>query len=76
MIDYTLPTHSAATIPSSNTKEAIMIGGNYKNVVLVSGVIVAFFLFMAFTWFYVIGDINQGRSCVRTCDTPMTTIKK
>ena len=53
-----------------------MIGGNYKNVVLVSGVIVAFFLFMAFTWFYVIGDINQGRSCVRTCDTPMTTIKK
>jgi len=49
-----------------------MIGGKYKNIVLVAMVIGGFALFMAFTWFWVIGDISKNRSCVRTCDTPMT----
>ncbi|HHD77379.1 MAG TPA: hypothetical protein ENK97_01155 [Campylobacteraceae bacterium] len=49
-----------------------MIGGKYKNIVLVGAIIVALFAFMAFTWVYVIGDINKGRSCIRTCDTPVT----
>ncbi len=44
----------------------------YKNIMLVAAIIAALFAFMAFTWFYVIDDINQGRSCIKTCDTPIT----
>ena len=49
-----------------------MIGGKYKNIVLVGTIIAGLFAFMIFTWIYVIGDINKGRSCIRTCDTPIT----
>lgn len=49
-----------------------MMGGKYKNIVLVSAIIAGLFAFMAFTWFYVIEDINTGRSCIKTCDTPIT----
>ncbi len=49
-----------------------MFGGKYKNIVLVGAIITALFAFMAFTWFYVIEDINTGRSCIKTCDTPVT----
>ena len=49
-----------------------MIGGKYKNIVLVGTIIAALFAFMLFSWFYVIKDINTGRSCVKTCDTPIT----
>jgi len=48
-----------------------MIGGKYKNIVLVALIISGLFAFMAFTWIYVIDNINQGRSCVKTCDTPL-----
>lgn len=50
-----------------------MFGGQYKNILLVGAIIIGLFLFMAFTWVYVIGDINKGRSCIKTCDTPITT---
>jgi hypothetical protein len=57
----------------SRVKEDEMIGGSYKNIVLVLLIISALFAFMIFSWQVVIKDINQGRSCVKTCDTP--TIK-
>jgi hypothetical protein len=53
-----------------------MIGGKYKNIVLVALIMTALFAFMAFTWFFVIEGINKGRSCVNTCDTPLTLDKK
>ena len=53
-----------------------MLGGRYKNIVLVGAIITGLFLFMAFTWVYVIGDINKGRSCIKTCDTPLKKLSE
>ncbi len=49
-----------------------MSGEKYKNIILVGAIIAGLFAFMIFTWIYVIGDINKGRSCIRTCDKPIT----
>jgi len=48
-----------------------MIGGKYKNIVLVILILGGFFAFMAFTSVWVVGDINKNRSCVKTCDIPL-----
>jgi hypothetical protein len=45
-----------------------MIKGEYKNIILVASIMIALFAFMAFTWFVVIKNINNGRSCYNTCD--------
>ncbi len=52
-----------------------MIGGQYKNIVLVALVIGGFLIYMFLTTFWVIGDISKNRSCVKTCDTPITKSK-
>ena len=53
-----------------------MIGGEYKNIVLVGLIIGGFLLYMAFTTFWVVGDISKNRSCIKTCDTPLTQSAK
>ncbi len=52
-----------------------MIGGQYKNIVLVGLVIGGFLIYMFLTTFWLIGDISKNRSCVKTCDTPITKSK-
>ncbi|RUM67316.1 MAG: hypothetical protein DSZ05_02865 [Sulfurospirillum sp.] len=55
-----------------------MIGGQYKNIVLVGLIIGAFLLYMLISTYWVLGDISNNRSCVKTCDTPITkgTVKE
>ncbi len=45
-----------------------MIGGKYRNVVLVTLILGGFVLFMIVTTAWVIHDVSKGRSCVRTCE--------
>jgi len=52
-----------------------MIGGQYKNIVLVGLVIGGFLIYMLLTTFWVVGDISKNRSCIKTCDTPITKNK-
>ncbi len=48
-----------------------MIGGKYKNIVLVGMIIGGFLLFMAFSSVWVVDKIEKNRSCVKTCDIPL-----
>ena len=45
-----------------------MIGGEYRNVALVTIILGGFVLFMAVTTAWVVYDVSKGRSCVKTCD--------
>lgn len=40
----------------------------YKNIYLVAVILGAFILFMGITTIYVINDVTNNRSCVKTCD--------
>ena len=72
LLRYTNTTRFACYNFENRYQEEKMPGGKYKNIILVGAIITGLFAFMAFTWVYVIGDINKGRSCIRTCDTPIT----
>jgi len=49
----------------------------YKNMYLVFGTIVVLFLFMIASTVVVLNNVNEGRSCVRTCDhTPASLYLK
>ncbi len=50
-----------------------MIGGKYKNIVLVTAILGGFVLFMIATTAWVVYDVSKGRSCVRTCDENRTS---
>lgn len=49
-----------------------MPGGKYKNIVLVALIIGGFLIYMGISTFYIMGDVSKNRSCVRTCDIPLT----
>ncbi|SFP37818.1 hypothetical protein [Hydrogenimonas thermophila] len=53
-----------------------MVGGSYKNIVLVSIILGGFVLFMIITTAWVINDVSKGRSCYRTCDVPQKGAKE
>ncbi len=53
-----------------------MIGGQYKNIVLVTAILGGFVLFMIVASAWVINDVSKGRSCYRTCETPQKGAKE